>query len=88
MTALWSKGGGDWEKGGMKKIVSQIETDLQPGDIILLHDHDSQEHHEQISDALTRIIRACRKKKIQIVPLKYLYGLSNIEGNLKTASKV
>jgi peptidoglycan/xylan/chitin deacetylase (PgdA/CDA1 family) len=73
MTVLWSINTGDWEAQSPRWIINRVLSDIQPGDIILLH-----EDQRQTLDALPEILRGLRRRGLQPVTVTELLEASNI----------
>jgi peptidoglycan/xylan/chitin deacetylase (PgdA/CDA1 family) len=62
---LWSRWGHDWRGGrSPAKIVAEVTRDLQPGDVLLLHDGDDYSapgSWRNTVAALPEILRACNR---------------------------
>ncbi|HEY6785368.1 MAG TPA: polysaccharide deacetylase family protein [Gemmatimonadales bacterium] len=71
---LWSRWGKDWRRlTTPERIAARATRDLQPGEVILLHDADfysSRGSHERTVEALRLIVRELKRQKIgTVLPL-------------------
>jgi peptidoglycan-N-acetylglucosamine deacetylase len=68
---LWSRWGKDWRRlTTPERIATRASANVQPGDVILLHDADfysSRGSHERTVAALTLIVRELKRQKIGTV---------------------
>ncbi|HKO29014.1 MAG TPA: polysaccharide deacetylase family protein, partial [Solirubrobacteraceae bacterium] len=71
---LWSRWGKDWRRlTTPERIAARATRDLDPGDVILLHDADfysAKGSHERTVEALKLIVRQLKRQKIgTVLPL-------------------
>lgn len=74
----WSVDSKDWLNPGTEQIVANVTSDLEPGDIVLLHASDSA---KQTAKALPKIIAAMKENGYKNASLSEL--LANGEAESK-----
>lgn len=71
MTILWSNNTGDWQAKDPKWIVNRVLSDVQPGDIILLH-----EDRRETLEAMPQILDGLRQRGLRAVTVTELMKAS------------
>lgn len=73
VTVLWSNNTGDWKARDPQWLIRRVTSDLQPGDIILMH-----ECHRNTLEAMPGILAEIRAKGFETVTVSELIRLSGI----------
>jgi peptidoglycan/xylan/chitin deacetylase (PgdA/CDA1 family) len=71
MTVLWSNNTGDWQAKDPKWIVNRVLSEVQPGDVILLH-----EDQRETLDAMPAILNGHARRGLRAVTVTELLKAS------------
>jgi peptidoglycan/xylan/chitin deacetylase (PgdA/CDA1 family) len=78
VTVLWSNNTGDWKARDPQWLVRRVTSDLQPGDIILMH-----ECHPNTLEAMPGILAEIRAKGYETVTVSELMRLSGVTPSVR-----
>jgi peptidoglycan/xylan/chitin deacetylase (PgdA/CDA1 family) len=70
--ALWSVDSRDWQLPGTKAIVRRVLANVRPGAIVLMHDGGGD--RQETLRALPAILRALKRRHLQVVTLSRMFA--------------
>ncbi len=89
-TIQWSDTGFDWKNISATKIAENVINTVQSGSIVLLHDGDSAGKRDRRStvDSIPLILTGLRAKGLEVVPLRQLLSLPEVNEKGDTIHKI
>jgi peptidoglycan/xylan/chitin deacetylase (PgdA/CDA1 family) len=69
---LWSVDSRDWQLPGTKAIVRRVLANVRPGAIVLMHDGGGD--RQETLRALPAILRALKRRHLEVVTLSRLFA--------------